>query len=62
MGLTDGVGQMIPADIHVGVTGLTCPGGSQTKEKPMGTIFIYGQRGNTTIFSERVRFTGSKKR
>ncbi|WP_316809281.1 CinA family protein [Pedobacter agri] len=59
--ITKGASQMIPADIHIGVTGLTCPGGSETKEKPVGTMFLYGQRGSTTIFSERFRFTGSKK-
>ncbi|WAC13484.1 CinA family protein [Dyadobacter pollutisoli] len=31
----------IPADIHVAITGLTTPGGSETPEKPVGTIFIY---------------------
>ena len=29
------------ADICVAVTGLTAPGGSETPEKPVGTIFIY---------------------
>lgn len=31
----------IPADLHVAVTGLTCPGGSETAEKPVGTMFIH---------------------
>jgi nicotinamide-nucleotide amidase len=31
----------IPADIHVGITGLTTPGGSETPEKPVGTVFIH---------------------
>src|SRR3569833_1023913 len=31
----------IRADIHVAVTGLTTPGGSETAEKPVGTMFIY---------------------
>ncbi|PAW93882.1 hypothetical protein CKK33_10395 [Mucilaginibacter sp. MD40] len=31
---------LIPADICVGVTGLTTPGGSETQEKPVGTMFI----------------------
>jgi nicotinamide-nucleotide amidase len=30
-----------PADVCVALTGLTSPGGSETKEKPVGTIFIY---------------------
>ncbi|GGB77641.1 CinA family protein [Dyadobacter sediminis] len=32
---------LIPAEIHVGVTGLTTPGGSETPEKPVGTIFLH---------------------
>lgn len=31
----------IRADITVGVTGLTTPGGSETPEKPVGTMFIH---------------------
>ncbi|MCE7060060.1 CinA family protein [Dyadobacter sp. CY343] len=31
----------MPADIHLAVTGLTCPGGSETEEKPVGTIFLH---------------------
>jgi nicotinamide-nucleotide amidase len=31
----------IPSDIQVGVTGLTSPGGSETDEKPVGTMFVY---------------------
>lgn len=31
----------IPADLHIAVTGLTCPGGSETTEKPVGTMFIH---------------------
>jgi nicotinamide-nucleotide amidase len=34
------LGKLIPADIHVAVTGLPKPGGSETPEKPMGTMFI----------------------
>ena len=30
-----------PADICVGITGLTAPGGSETPEKPVGTMFIH---------------------
>jgi nicotinamide-nucleotide amidase len=32
---------LIPADIHVTVTGLTTPGGSETQEKPVGTMFVF---------------------
>jgi nicotinamide-nucleotide amidase len=31
----------LKADIHVAVTGLTMPGGSETGEKPVGTMFIH---------------------
>lgn len=30
----------MPADIHVAITGLTTPGGSETKDKPVGSIFL----------------------
>jgi nicotinamide-nucleotide amidase len=33
--------KLIEADIYVGITGLTTPGGSETPEKPVGTIFIH---------------------
>lgn len=32
--------ELIDSDIQVGITGLTTPGGSETPEKPVGTIFI----------------------
>jgi nicotinamide-nucleotide amidase len=34
------LGNFISADIYVAITGLTMPGGSETKEKPVGTMFI----------------------
>lgn len=33
--------KLIPSDIQVAVTGLTTPGGSETPEKPVGTMFVY---------------------
>lgn len=33
--------ELINADIHIATTGLTRPGGSETPEKPVGTIFIH---------------------
>jgi nicotinamide-nucleotide amidase len=39
--LAQRIGQLIPSDIQVGVTGLTTPGGSETAEKPVGTMFIH---------------------
>ena len=35
------LGKLIPADIYVTVTGLTTPGGSETPEKPVGTMFVF---------------------
>jgi len=35
------LGQFMKADIQVAVTGLTMPGGSETEEKPVGTMFIH---------------------
>jgi nicotinamide-nucleotide amidase len=31
---------LIKADLHAGVTGLASPGGSETKNKPVGSIFL----------------------
>ncbi|MBC8054474.1 MAG: nicotinamide-nucleotide amidohydrolase family protein [Sphingobacteriaceae bacterium] len=39
--LAEGLKELIPADIIVAVTGLTSPGGSETEEKPVGTMFIH---------------------
>jgi nicotinamide-nucleotide amidase len=33
--------QLIASDIQVTVTGLTTPGGSETPEKPVGTMFVF---------------------
>jgi nicotinamide-nucleotide amidase len=50
--------KLIPADIHVAVTGLTTPGGSETTEKPVGTMFVFGLiRGKDACF--RKVFSGS---
>ena len=32
---------LIPSHIQVAVTGLTTPGGSETSEKPVGTMFVF---------------------
>lgn len=52
--------RIIPADIHVTVTGLTAPGGSETAEKPVGTMFVCALvRGRETGF--RRVFSGSRE-
>lgn len=39
--LAEGLKLLIPADIILAVTGLASPGGSETEEKPVGTIFVH---------------------
>jgi nicotinamide-nucleotide amidase len=34
--------RLINADINVAVTGLAAEGGSETEEKPVGTVFVHG--------------------
>jgi nicotinamide-nucleotide amidase len=49
---------LIPSDIQVTVTGLTTPGGSETPEKPVGTMFVFALiRGREASF--RKVFSGS---
>ncbi|MBS7565276.1 nicotinamide-nucleotide amidohydrolase family protein [Mucilaginibacter sp. Bleaf8] len=40
--LAEGLKKLIPADIIVAVTGLAAPGGSESDEKPVGTMFVNG--------------------
>lgn len=49
--------ELIPADIHVGITGLTTPGGSENSDKPVGTIFLH-VLGPFDPFSIRRCFSG----
>jgi nicotinamide-nucleotide amidase len=50
--------RFMPADICVGVTGLTTPGGSETPDKPVGTMFIHLLIKDKSV-SHRVVFGGS---
>ena len=59
LSITAGLRKLISADIYIGCTGLTSPGGSETEEKPVGTMFLYGIEGQELIFSERVVYQGS---
>ncbi len=47
-----------PAEICVALTGLTTPGGSETPEKPVGTIFVHIIFPHNHI-SRRYQFEGS---
>ncbi|KAA8483560.1 nicotinamide-nucleotide amidase [Arcticibacter tournemirensis] len=40
--LAENLRDLLPADIVVAVTGLASPGGSETPEKPVGTMFVHG--------------------
>lgn len=57
--ITTGLQKLIPADIHIGCTGLTAPGGSETEEKPVGTMFLYGVKSNELLFNEKPTFQGA---
>jgi nicotinamide-nucleotide amidase len=50
--------KFIKADIHVAVTGLTTPGGSETPGKPVGTMFIHAMIGDRSL-AVREAFEGS---
>lgn len=54
-----GLIQLIPADIHIGITGLLGPGGSETEEKPVGTIFVCGVFGENKLFEDKSTYGGS---
>jgi len=40
--LAESVKKLIPADIIVAVTGLASEGGSESPDKPVGTMFVHG--------------------
>ncbi|MGM9478085.1 CinA family protein [Pedobacter sp. GSP4] len=59
--ISNGLHKLIPADIAIGITGLTAPGGSETSEKPVGTIFIYASSPWAQLFSLRLNFAGDRE-
>ena len=48
----------IKADIYLAVTGLAAPGGSESKAKPVGTVF-HAMQFRGKIYQQRVRYTGT---
>jgi len=56
--IASGLRKIIDADIHIGITGLPCPGGSETDEKPVGTMFIYALLHGEPWFNERLQLLG----
>jgi len=59
--ITTGLMTIIKADIHIGITGLTRAGGSETKEKPVGTMFFCGLFGENKLFEDRKVFQGNQE-
>ncbi|MFI5452949.1 CinA family protein [Pedobacter sp. UC225_61] len=56
-----GLTHLIDADIHIGVTGLPAPGGSETFEKPVGTMFIHAIKNGESFFTDRHVFSGNSE-
>jgi nicotinamide-nucleotide amidase len=53
-----GLRDLIASDIQVTVTGLTTPGGSESPEKPVGTMFVFALLRDREASFRKV-FTGS---
>lgn len=56
--LADGLGSLIKANVHVALTGLPAAGGSETKDKPVGTMFVHANLNGTCLIADRIYFTG----
>lgn len=57
--ITLGLQKIIQSDIYIGITGLPAEGGSETQEKPVGTMFISGFHHKVKIFEDRIVFKGT---
>lgn len=60
--LAEGLTKFFDCDIAVGVTGLTTPGGSETEDKPVGTMFIHIVLPENRYIAHREVFTGSPEK
>lgn len=58
--IAESLAHMISADIHVGITGLTKPGGSESPEKPVGTMFTAIKAKNWQV-SDHSTFSGNEQ-
>lgn len=58
--IADSLSRIIPADLHVGVTGLTKPGGSESPGKPVGTIFTVVKSKDWQL-ADRSIFSGTEQ-
>jgi nicotinamide-nucleotide amidase len=61
MRLARSLRKLIKADIHAAITGLAAPGGSETKLKPVGTVFMAAVFHNE-VFTMRKVFRGTPSR
>lgn len=50
--------KLVKADVYAAITGLASPGGSETKEKPVGTVFICVKIGKN-LYHYKHRFYGT---
>lgn len=57
--LADGLTKYFTCDVAVAVTGLPKPGGSETEDKPVGTMFIHINIPNSRYIAHREVFDGS---
>lgn len=56
--LVDSLSKLFDSEVYLAITGLVSPGGSETPEKPVGTIFIHAKI-DEKHFSVRQVFSGS---
>ena len=56
--LAEGLNKYFDCDIAVAITGLTTPGGSETPDKPVGTIFIHIKLPDNRYCAHREVFDG----
>ena len=56
--LVDSLPKFFDSEVYLAITGLVSPGGSETPEKPVGTIFIHA-RIDDKHYSVRQAFSGS---
>lgn len=56
--LAEALPNLFSSDVYLAITGLVSPGGSETSEKPVGTIFIHVKIDGKD-FSARQTFSGS---
>lgn len=56
--LAERLSSLIEADVCAAITGLAAPGGSETKTKPVGTVF-YAVYFRQKLYKHKARFYGS---